>query len=326
MANYLHGNRWRGRLVFLPEEGDGMLNVLDYGADPTGVADSTTAFQNAMNAETAGTVFAPKGTYLFSGHLNIPAGVQLIGDRRNLPTHTSQSIVVMPVISGSGTVFLVTEGSGNGSGTPFITLNNNSALQGVQLTWPNQVTTSPPTAYPWAIDFAQGLNGSIYDVFLQNPYQGIRCLSHYRPTIEKVGGSPFAVGLQIDNCEDVAHVNSIHWILDGNDAAGGSMDLWRKAHGIGFQIGRVDAALFSQCFCFGYNYGFLLENTASGSPWASFVQCATDECGLGFNILATQDASHPCIFTACYVTGASNNNNQAGGTNVIWGNNFPTSL
>lgn len=38
------------------------VNVLDYGADPTGAADSTAAFASAF--ATGQTVFAPKGTYL----------------------------------------------------------------------------------------------------------------------------------------------------------------------------------------------------------------------------------------------------------------------
>jgi hypothetical protein len=40
------------------------VSVLDFGADPTGVADSTTAFQNALNASLS--VYAPAGTYIIS--------------------------------------------------------------------------------------------------------------------------------------------------------------------------------------------------------------------------------------------------------------------
>ena len=38
------------------------VNVLDLGADPTGVADSTTAFTNALTASRF--VYVPSGTYL----------------------------------------------------------------------------------------------------------------------------------------------------------------------------------------------------------------------------------------------------------------------
>jgi hypothetical protein len=43
------------------------VNVIDYGADPTGVVDSTTAFGNAATAAAnGGEVFAPAGTYLLA--------------------------------------------------------------------------------------------------------------------------------------------------------------------------------------------------------------------------------------------------------------------
>ena len=43
------------------------INVLAYGADPTGATDSTTAIQNAVNivaASGGGRVYFPRGTYL----------------------------------------------------------------------------------------------------------------------------------------------------------------------------------------------------------------------------------------------------------------------
>jgi hypothetical protein len=64
-------------------------NVLTYGADPTGVADSTTAFQDAINAlpsnpgsfPCGGVVYVPAGTYTCNtGQINVVAGLHLIGD------------------------------------------------------------------------------------------------------------------------------------------------------------------------------------------------------------------------------------------------------
>jgi hypothetical protein len=43
------------------------VNVLDFGADPTGAVDSTTAFQNALNISDR--IFAPKGTYLINSSI-----------------------------------------------------------------------------------------------------------------------------------------------------------------------------------------------------------------------------------------------------------------
>ncbi len=60
------------------------INVLLYGADPTGIADSTPAFQAAVNvALTAGgTVYIPKGIYKQSGNVkgNMTVPVSVVGD------------------------------------------------------------------------------------------------------------------------------------------------------------------------------------------------------------------------------------------------------
>ena len=62
-----------------------VVNVLDYGADPTGVNDSTDAIQNAINqAEIANgkTVYFPAGVYIVSATINITNSVHLTGDGR----------------------------------------------------------------------------------------------------------------------------------------------------------------------------------------------------------------------------------------------------
>lgn len=46
-----------------------LVNVLDYGADPTGVADSTTAIQQALN--TGNSVFIPDGEFLVTDTLTV---------------------------------------------------------------------------------------------------------------------------------------------------------------------------------------------------------------------------------------------------------------
>ena len=56
----------------------GYGNVLRFGADPTGVVDSTTAFANALLSSTY--VYAPGGTYKLSNTLNMRAGQTLYGD------------------------------------------------------------------------------------------------------------------------------------------------------------------------------------------------------------------------------------------------------
>jgi hypothetical protein len=53
-------------------------HVWRYGADPTGVADATTAINNALLSNNR--VYAPKGTYVASGTLNMISGQTFYGD------------------------------------------------------------------------------------------------------------------------------------------------------------------------------------------------------------------------------------------------------
>src|SRR5947209_7807186 len=80
-----------------------------------------------------GTVRAPRGIYRFSGHLNVPSGVTLEGIWTSVPAHTGVRDRDQPRPTDDGTTFLVTEGAGQESGAPFITLNTNSTLRGVVL-------------------------------------------------------------------------------------------------------------------------------------------------------------------------------------------------
>lgn len=58
------------------------INVLQYGADPTGTTDSTTAIQDALNAAglvPGSAVFFPSGIYLVSASLTFPGNIAIIG-------------------------------------------------------------------------------------------------------------------------------------------------------------------------------------------------------------------------------------------------------
>jgi len=54
--------------------GGGAENVLGHGADPAGVADSTTAFRAAL--ATGNDVFVPRGNYLITGQLTLATGTR----------------------------------------------------------------------------------------------------------------------------------------------------------------------------------------------------------------------------------------------------------
>lgn len=61
------------------------VNVLDYGADPTGVADSQAAIQAAINAGNGRTVILPKGVYKLTAQLLLEnhKGTQIVSETDN---------------------------------------------------------------------------------------------------------------------------------------------------------------------------------------------------------------------------------------------------
>jgi hypothetical protein len=70
---------------------DAMVNVIDYGADPTGVLDSTSQIESAINAGIADgkPVYIPYGTYKFNGYTNASTNafeLSIIGEEGNEPT------------------------------------------------------------------------------------------------------------------------------------------------------------------------------------------------------------------------------------------------
>ena len=72
--------------------------VTSYGADPTGVADSTTNIQNALNAANVnggGVVFFPKGTYKTTDDIFVYSNTTVLGVGRNLSIIKNYSFTKM---------------------------------------------------------------------------------------------------------------------------------------------------------------------------------------------------------------------------------------
>ena len=72
------------------DSGKDLWNVREFGAVGDGKTDDTAAFQKALDTAGkagGGTVYAPRGNYLFAGHLNVPQAVTLAGMWQSVPAH-----------------------------------------------------------------------------------------------------------------------------------------------------------------------------------------------------------------------------------------------
>jgi hypothetical protein len=77
------------------------ISILDFGADPTGVADSSTAFTNAV--ATGKSIYIPKGTYSVNVQLSLVKGQRIYGEGRNL------TVIVAPDAF-AGSLFILQQG------------------------------------------------------------------------------------------------------------------------------------------------------------------------------------------------------------------------
>lgn len=259
-----------------PDRAD-TVSVRDFGAKGDGKTDDTAAFQKALDSfgKAGGVVEAPRGTYYFAGHLNIPNGVTLEGVWRSVPAHNGIRNPGLPKPTDDGTTFLVTESAGKEDGPPFLTLNTNATLKGVVLYYPEQKPDDAPTPYPWAIAM-RGKNPAVLDVEMLNPYNGIDASQNERHLIRNVQGQPLRRGVWVDSIYDVGRIENVHfnpwWSMRPK------LFQWQMANGEAFIFGRTDWQYVLNTFCFGYNVGYKFVQTKDGATNGNFLGIGADDC------------------------------------------------
>jgi hypothetical protein len=173
---------------------DFVVNVLDFGADKTGVADSRTAIQNAINSLTKGTVYFPAGTYKTTGSVTLKSGVSLSGANN----WASQ-------ISHTGSGDLLTGTDLHDISISDLGFTGPSTGTGVAI---KQVLSASNTAYMINLSriyisgfvtggvYLDGLTGStLDDVFISNPNTG-----SYGIQITNSKSGQYATAYTVRNC------------------------------------------------------------------------------------------------------------------------------
>ena len=175
------------------------LNVVSYGgADPTGVVDATTAFQNTVNEVSAlkgGCVFVPAGTFRISGTVTVQSGANLCGSGTG-----SLSSGVVSNIVGTGTnqtIFQIGDGATNPIDIIF---------EGVSISY------SSAQASGAAVRVRNGHNITVRDV---------TCNTNMHTCIQLDGGAQ-QFGYHVDHIE----VSSGAFGILVGSAGGNVQDLW----------------------------------------------------------------------------------------------------
>ena len=256
----------------------GRFDVRDFGAVADGKTDDTGAFQKALNAagdNGGGVVYAPRGNYFFSGHLNVPSAVSLAGVWESVPAHNGLRDRGLPRPTEDGTTFLITEAAGREEGPAFVTLNTNSTLKGVVLYYPDQNAADIPRAYPWAIAM-RGKNPAVLAVEMLNPYNGIDATQNERHLIRDVHGQPLRRGILVDAIYDIGRIENVHfnpwWSVSPK------LFQWQMANGEAFVFGRSDWQYVLNTFCFGYKVGYKFIKSAAGVCNGNFLGIGADDC------------------------------------------------
>ena len=278
-----------------PESGD-VVSVKDFGAKGDGKTDDTQAFQKAMDSfgTKGGTVYAPRGTYLFKGSLSVPVAVTLKGAFESVPSHNGIRDAGLPKPGDDGTTFLVTGGQGNEQATPFITLNTNSTLRGVVLYWPTQDPEKIPETFPWAVAM-RGKNPALLDVEMLNPYNAIDASKNERALIRNISGQPLRRGIYVDGVYDIGRIENVHWNPWWSQKP--ALLKWQEENGEAFIFERTDWHYVLNTFCFGYKtgYKFGASSNARGSCNGNFLGIGADACHN--SVLVEQSAPYGLLIT-----------------------------
>ena len=136
------------------------VSVLDFGADPTGVADSTAAFASA-SANTTNAV-VPVGTYLFSSNVPLACSLELLSGAKLKPASGVTITLTAPFIAQDFQQIFDLSLGGNisiASSQPYLTPQHFGAVPGSDCTTAMQksLAAAKSAACGWHFPNAQGL-------------------------------------------------------------------------------------------------------------------------------------------------------------------------
>ncbi|RKP53088.1 hypothetical protein D7Z26_15250 [Cohnella endophytica] len=250
-----------------------------YKADKTGSSDASIAVSQALSdagASGGGTVFLPAGTYRIEQPLVVPNGVELRGSW-DVPHHTI----------GGGSVIFTRHGENDVKATPFITLDANAGVRGLNVYYDGQKWDAIKP-YGWTI---QGKGRGVYAIntTLPDSYLGIDfgtydTSGHY---IDYVAGSPLKEGIFVGGGAEGGFVRNVqfnpHYAgrsnYPGRPVDGEFDKVWsfQKENLDAFRIGDVKGETIFNTFVYGSLYGIhFVSQTGNGGPEAIVVGHGTD--------------------------------------------------
>lgn len=248
-------------------------NVLAYGADPTGVKDSTEAFRNALSEASkglreggnGGTVFVPKGRYKITGQLTIDRYVGLIGDLKEGTT--------------DGTILMLYYGKGSDNyQNAALKVDNQGAVKNIAFYYPEQKiddsTKGLPILYPPTI-LSTGHDGLTLDnINFVNSYIAVDIASNsgdqQLPFLYNIYGTPLYLGIISNMAYDVPRMNNInfnssYWLNSNFNNIPNSSYLIEalKNNSIGIALEKTDWFYLTSIKISDYHMGIVFRNSTA---------------------------------------------------------------
>lgn len=273
-------------------------NWLRYGADPTGVTDSTVALNNA--SKSGAPSYGPAGTYKVTNVVNCPnKGQRFSGDGRFV---TIVKAAATFSLSASG-VFACATGE---EGPVFQDLGIDCDQSAVA----SAGTRSGLIAYPPAIYAQSTPRFTVQNVRISNFLYGIDMRGNSGGAyITQVELGAYTIGIQIDGCLDTVRIRGLHSWPFGSPIAGNNQAMtanqqliYNDGSNLGLYCGRCDDLNLDNCVflnagtqvSFIYSTGFGAVNP--GAAFAQLTDCDFDSYG-GLSIAAGQIQAVNCFFS-----------------------------
>ena len=264
---------------FAATSGPDTWNVRDFGAAGDGKTDDTAAFQKALDTAGhagGGVVRAPRGSYFFAGHLNVPDAVALEGLWVSVPAHVG---IRNPGRAETHRRRHDVPGHRRSRQRRRPALHHPQQQQHAQgrRDLLSRTRTQPrnPSLIPGRSPCA-GKNPAVLAVELLNPYNGIDASHNERHLIRDVQGQPLRRGIFVDAIYDIGRIENVHfnpwWSMKPR------LFQWQQQHGEAFIFGRSDWQYVFNTFCFGYNVGYKFIQTQAGVCNGNFLGIGADDC------------------------------------------------
>lgn len=263
------------------------VSVLDFGADDTGVADSTTAFNDAFAV--CANVYVPPGTYTILDAVNVPKSGRIWGVRHSVTINMGSTFNASAL---GGFVFT------HGEPGP--------ELRGITFTQVQPDSTTP-TVYPPCVYAQATPRFKISECRFQCVYDAIDMKGNSGgAVIDDVELSPLNIGIDIDGSLDSIKASRLHLWPFGLTT--NQRTAYTAAYGI--KVARADDFKLSNSILFAMPNALYAYSSTNGDVLGSVTGCDFDSAG-GLTLVAGKLMVSDSLFTLSTYT--STQINQQGG-------------